>query len=433
MIINAIVVLVLVFVNGFFVAAEFALVKVKERHLRALAESGNGKARRAHFIQKHLPTYLSSCKLGITLASLGLGWVGEPMVAQSLAPLLHSLDIPAHWNHIIAFPIAFTTITFLHITLGEQVPKIYAITKFNQVSLVVSHPLHWFTVVLKPFIFVLNSLSNGMLRVIGFDTSELHGSATTEGELRLLVGESQEGGYVTPKEHKMIMSVLDLEDKMARRYAVPRHKITFLDTHKSTDENLRWAAQSEHSRLPLCNGDLDHCVGSLHVKDLFKVLAEKQTVPTLKSIARPISVLQETIKLDDLLTHFRKSKQHIALLSDEFGCISGMITLENVLEEVVGPIQDEFDNEASLITMLSETEAKALGICPIYRLSRSFQVEPRATSADTIGGYLSELADRALVAGESIQDTDLVYTILEGTGPSLMRLKISVKQPEIPT
>lgn len=428
MIVNAIVVLILVLINGFFVAAEFALVKVKERDLRALADSGSGKAKMAQLVHKHLPTYLSSCQLGITLASLGLGWVGEPMVARSLAPLLHTLDIPAHWNHIIAFPIAFTLITFLHITIGEQVPKIYAITKFNQVSLHVAHPLHWFTVVFKPFIFALNGLSNIMLRVIGFDTDELHVSATTEGELRLLVGESQEGGHVSQKEHKMIVSILDLEEKIARRYAVPRHAIAFLDSNNSTDENLRLAAESQHTRLPLCDRELENCLGILHVKDLFQNLAEKNTIPDLKTLARPTSILQETIKLDDLLAHFRNSKQHIALLTDEFGSISGMITLENVLEEIVGQIQDEFDNETNWITMISDQEAEALGTCPIDRLSRSFQIDSRNTTADTIGGYVTELADRILLKGESVSDSELTFTVTESTSSSITKLKVALNK-----
>jgi CBS domain containing-hemolysin-like protein len=229
MLINLIVVIALVATNGFFVAAEFALVKVRKGELKILADGGNTRARRALSIQQNLDTYLASCQLGITLASLGLGWVGEPMVAHSLAPILLAMNIAAEWHHYIAFPVAFAAITFLHITIGEQVPKIYAIAKFNRVSLFVSQPLHWFTVTLKPFIWVLNVLSNRMLQVIGFDTSELHGSAMTAAELRLLVRESKEEGHVSTKEHRMILNVLDLEDKSARRYAVPRHTVTILD------------------------------------------------------------------------------------------------------------------------------------------------------------------------------------------------------------
>lgn len=267
-----------------------------------------------------------------------------------------------------------------------------------------------------------------MLRVIGFDTSELHGSTTTEGELRLLVGESQEGGHVSQKEHKMIVCVLDLEEKVARRYEVPRHEIIFLDSNNSTEENLRLAAGSQHSRFPLCDSELENCLGILHVKDLFQTLTENKTIPELGTLARPTSILQETIRLDDLLTHFRNSKQHIVLLKDEFGSISGMITLENVLEEVVGQIQDEFDNETSLITMISDQEVEALGVYPIDRLSRSFQISPRETTTDTIGGYVNELADRILLEGESISDPDLTFIVVENSSVSTTKLRITLNE-----
>ncbi|MCC5024740.1 MAG: HlyC/CorC family transporter [Candidatus Synoicihabitans palmerolidicus] len=249
LLLNLFVVAALVTANGFFVAAEFALVKVRQGELKALAKTGHRKARRALSIQQNLDTYLSACQWGITLACLGLGWVGEPMVATALAPILAALNIPAEWNHYIAFPVAFTVITFLHITLGEQVPKIYAIAKSHRVTLLIAHPLHWFAVCFKPFIWALNAQSNSMLRIIGFDTSEPHGSALTATELRLLLRESQDGGHVSVKEHKMIVNVLDLEDKFARRYAVPRHAVVTLDINKSLEENLQLAARSQHTRL----------------------------------------------------------------------------------------------------------------------------------------------------------------------------------------
>ena len=286
MILNVLVVLVLVLANGFFVASEFALVKVREGELKALADRGSQKAKRVQSILQNLDTYLSSCQLGITLASLGLGWVGEPMVARSLSPLLRMLEVPERWDHFVAFPIAFVTITFLHITLGEQVPKIFAISKHNPVSLQIAHPLYWFTVTLKPFIFLLNSISNAMLRIIGFDTNDLHGQSTTEAELRVLLRESEEGGHVTKREHTMIENVLDLENKVARRYAVPRHQVVFLDANDPVDANLRLAAESEHTRIPLCRGKLEECLGVIHVKDIFQRMAAGEKIEDFSG-ARP--------------------------------------------------------------------------------------------------------------------------------------------------
>lgn len=431
MLINLFVVLALVAANGFFVAAEFALVKVRKGELKVLADRGNGRARRALAIQQNLDTYLAACQLGITLASLGLGWVGEPMVAHSLAPILLALNIGVEWHHYIAFPVAFAAITFLHITIGEQVPKIYAIAKFNSVSLFVSHPLHWFTVMLKPFIWALNALSNRMLLLIGFDSTELHGGAMTPAELRLLVRESKDGGHVSTKEHRMILNVLDLEEKSARRYAVPRHTVMILDISNSIEENLKYAAQSQHTRLPLCDGGLEKCIGVIHVKDLFLKLAEGHPVTDLKTFVRPISILPETIKLPALLAHYQKKKEHLALLVDEFGSISGMITIENVLEEVVGAIEDEFDHEVGSITLLNENEAEAKGNCPIDRLNRVFNLLPRETEADTIGGYITELAERIPKNGDSLADDELKFTVLEATTTSVVRVKIIRNIPEI--
>ncbi len=421
---NFLVVMALVAANGFFVAAEFALVKVRSGELKTLADVGSRKALRALSIHQNLDTYLSACQLGITLASLGLGWVGEPMVAQSLSPLLHAFDIPESWSHFIAFPIAFTAITFLHITIGEQVPKIYAISKFNQVSLYVAHPLYFFAKFFKPFIWALNSLSNMMLRTIGFDTSELHGSTTTEAELRLLLRESKEGGHVTSKEHRMIVNVLDLDTKFARRYAVPRHAIATLDINASIGTNLKIIAESKHTRLPVCDGDLDACIGVIHVKDLFQHLALNDSIGDLRAFLRPVSILPEKIALEAILAYFQKKREHLALLIDEFGSISGMITIENVLEEVVGAIQDEFDEEIGFITLLNENEAEAQGSCPIDHLSRALNVKARITDADTVGGYVVELAGRIPIKGESFSDGELTYTVLQATASFVGKVKI---------
>ncbi|MGZ0709190.1 hemolysin family protein [Coraliomargarita sp. W4R53] len=424
MLINSIVVLALVIANGFFVASEFALVKVREGDLKALANQGSPKAKRVQYILKHLDTYLSSCQLGITLASLGLGWVGEPMVAQSLAPFLRLLEVPVEWDHYIAFPVAFTAITFLHITLGEQVPKIYAIAKYRSISLQIAHLLYWFTKIFKPFIYCLNVISNSMLRIIGFNTDELHSHSTTEADLRLLVLESKEGGHVTQNEQRMIENILDLNDKIARRYALPRHLITFLNTENSIAENLRLAAQSKHTRLPLCDGDVDQCLGIIHVKDVFQLMAEGTAINDLRALARPVSVLPEKTRLEKLLAHFKKSKRHFALLVDEFGSISGMITLENILEEVVGVIQDEFDQEADPISWISDKEALVLGSCPIERISKLFQVTLKKNTSDTVSGYLTELIQSVPDVGESIKDGELEFQIIEVENHSVQKMKI---------
>ena len=224
----------------------------------------------------------------------------------------------------------------------------------------------------------------------------------------------------------MIVNVLDLEEKSARRYAVPRHTVVTLDINKTFAENLAIASRSQHTRLPLCDGGLDRCVGVVNVKDLFQHLANPQGTPDIKSLARPISILPETTKLETLLAHFQKKKDHLALLVDEFGSVSGIITLENVLEEVVGTIEDEFDHEVSFITLLNANEAEARGACPIDHLCRAFNLKPRDTEADTVAGYVMELAQKIPAKDDSISDADFTFTVTEATATSVQKVKIKL-------
>ena len=276
MIFNILLVLCLVAANGFFVAAEFALVKVRLGEVRVQARKGRKGAKTVESILGHLDGYLSACQLGITLASLGLGWVGEPMIARALEPLMDWIGVSHDKAHFFAFPIAFATITFLHITIGEQVPKMYAIQRYNSTAMVCGFPLVIFYRIFKPFIWVLNASSNVMLRMLGIEAGG-HGEAHTRDELRLVLLESSAGGHVSPRERKFMENVLGLDEKSARAFMLPRNQIEFLDAGNSIDSSIKQAAESGHSRLPICEGDLDHLIGILHVKDVFRAGLETKT------------------------------------------------------------------------------------------------------------------------------------------------------------
>lgn len=410
MFLNMLFVLLLVGANGFFVAAEFALVKIRLADVRANVSAGMRSAKLVENILEHLDSYLSACQLGITLASLGLGWVGEPMVAKSIQPLLDRFGVAPENAHYFSFPLAFGLITFLHITAGEQVPKMLAIQKFRGTAYFVSIPLAIFYKVFKPFIWVLNSASNFMLRAVGVKFGSEH-SAATEDELRMILLESAQGGDVSMRERLMMENVLDLEEKTARSRMLPRNQITFLDCEEPIQEQLGALAKSGHTRLPLCDGDLDHVLGIVHVKDVFRKLAAGQPPEDLRELMRPPVFILETVQLDCLLRELQKSRSIMALLVNEFGVVSGMITLENVLEEVVGPIQDEFDTEIPHIRKSGPNSYEVDASCPLSNVKRELNLKIKKVNAETIGGLVLEQIGHMPIVGEEVVVGDHRITI----------------------
>ena len=425
-------VLLLVGINGFFVAAEFALVKIRMSEVRLLAQSGRRTARALERILKRLDAYLSACQLGITLASLGLGWVGEPLVARTLEPLMEEFGVPASRAHFVAFPIAFALITFLHITAGEQVPKILAIYRYRPTALAVSLPLALFYMVFRPFIWLLNTSSNAMLRSIGIRLEGEHGVPPTEEQLRLLLAESAEGGHVSSHEHTLMENVLDLEEKVARRYMVPRSQIVYIDKNDSIEEKLRKARESGHTRLPLCDDDLDHIIGIVHIKDVFGALASHEKLTALADLARKPTFVPERITLYDLLCEFQKTQMPLAVLVDEYGVVSGMITLDDVLEEVVGPMLDEFDTHAPLVTETGPNRFEVDAVCPVDKVVEVCAIELPDTEADTIGGVVTDLLGHIPNPGEDVRVGRHKITVLDAEPTRVLRVLIEEEESADP-
>ena len=254
--------------------------------VRNAARAGSRTAKIVERLLLHLDAYLAACQLGITLASLGLGWVGEPLVARTLEPLFEAWSIPAQNIHYFSFPIAFLIITFLHITAGEQAPKIAAIQKYQATSQLIAYPLYLFYKFFKPFIWLLNESSNLMLRSVGIHVGGGHNAAPTEDQLRFLLSDSRAAGAVTMREQLIMANVLDLEEKIARRYMLQRSQIVFIDRNDPMDVKLRKVAESGHTRLPLCDGDIDHIIGIVHVKDVFQATLASDPLTTLIDLAR---------------------------------------------------------------------------------------------------------------------------------------------------
>ncbi|MDP7236382.1 MAG: hemolysin family protein [Candidatus Latescibacteria bacterium] len=427
MLLDLILILLLVATNGFFVAAEFALVKVRLSEIEALAEQGSKTAAVAKNIINQLDTYLSACQLGITLASLALGWIGEQRMATMLEPVVRSAGFAGETAHLIAIPIGFAIITFLHITAGEQVPKILAIQKCQLTSLFIGFPLLAFYKIFRPFIWFLNVSSNFMLKAIGISLISDHSEGHTEMELRLTLMSAAAGGHVTHREQHIMENVLDMESKSARRYMMPRREIVYINGHDSMEEKLRIAAESGHTRFPLCDEDLDQILGVVHIKDMFKALINEGDFTSLTQVAREPLFLPETIKLDALLGEFQRRHSVFAILVDEYGVASGMITLENVIEELVGPILDEFDFEPPQIIRKGLNRYEVEASCPVDTAIRVCQLElPEELTSDTIGGIMIELLGHIPQAGENVPAGVHLLTALQVEPTRIQKLSIDL-------
>ncbi len=404
-------ILVLVLLNGFFVAAEFALVKIRGSQLDPLVDDGNRTAELAKHITSHLDAYLSACQLGITLASLGLGWIGEPFLARMIEPAFSKLGIESLTVvHSVSFAIAFSLITFLHIVLGEQAPKILAIRKPMPATLWVSRPLQFFYAIFRPAIWFLNVSSNELLkRVFRIDPVSEHELAHSEEELRVILAESAHSQTVTQLGKEILINALDMRDRVVRDITTPRGEVMFLNTEDTFEENLKAAQESRHTRFPLCEGHLDQTIGQVHIKDLFTLL--RDTAPNLHSIKRELLAVPEMMPLEKLLTFFLAKHAHLALVIDEFGGTVGIVTLDNVLEELVGDIQDEFDAEKPELRKLAEDEFVVEGSLGLYELNDLIGLEVQSADVSTIGGYVTHLIGHLPKAGEQTRIEDYAVTI----------------------
>ena len=384
-------VVVLVFLNGFFVAAEFALVKIRDTQLNPLIAKGHRRARIARRVVRNLDASLSACQLGITLASLALGWVGEPVFATLLAPALDWLKIEsAAIRHSIAVVVGFTVITFLHITAGEQAPKWLAIQRPLPTSLWVVEPLEWFHRISYPFIWLLNHASLWMLRQLGLPSSGASEHGHSEEELRLLFAGSHARAGGSKLGHDIVLNALDLGRRVAREVMRPRQEIVALDTEASVTECLDVAEKTRYSRFPLCeSGDLDKTLGVVHFKDLFAMRLKAKQGRDLAAAMRKLIYVPETARLEKLLQLFLDRRLHMAIVVDEYGGTVGMITLENILEELVGQIQDEFDQEKPLLQKVGEQAWELAGTLPLHELSELIGENLAEEGITTTSGFVT--------------------------------------------
>jgi CBS domain containing-hemolysin-like protein len=390
--INIVIIVALILLNAFFVAAEFALVKIRGTQLDTLIAKGHRRAKVARHIIANLNSFLSATQLGITMASLGLGWVGEPLFTRVLSPVLVRLGVQSDaMLHSISFALGFSALTFFHISAGELAPKWTAIQKSLPIALWVAQPLRWFYIASYPFNWILNRSARWLLRQVGIEAAADSERAHSDEELRLVVSASQKQTGATALGRDIVLNALDLRRRIARQVMRPRQEITALDTEASIAECLEVAEKTRYSRFPLCEkGDLDKTLGVVHIKDLYAMRLKARSGADLVPAARKLIYVPETARLEKLLQLFLERKLHMAIVVDEFGGTMGMVTLENILEELVGQIQDEFDQEKPLLVRTGETTWEVAGTLPLHELQELLGGQLQEEGVTTASGWVTQ-------------------------------------------
>ena len=421
----------LVFLNGFFVAAEFALVKVRNTQLEGLITRGHRRAQMARRLITNLDAALSATQLGITLASLGLGWIGEPVFASLLEPLMGWMQIEsAEVKHTISFAVGFSLITFLHIVLGELAPKSLAIQKPLPTSLWIAYPMQWFHKLSYPAIWALNHASLWMLRRVGIEPASEAEMRHSEEELRLLFTESRPRTSGGELGHEIVLNALDLRRRIAREVMRPRQEIVGFDLDAPIAECLEIAERTRFSRFPLLEqGSLDRTAGVVHVKDLYALRRTAQRAADLAPHAHKILFVPETARLEKLLERFLKRKVHLALVVDEYGGTVGLVTIENVLEELVGQIQDEFDQEKPLLSKTGEHAWIVDGALPLHELSELVGEPLSGEDVATVSGWVTHRLGGFPKTGDVVQVSNHEMRVEQMDGPRVARLSLVRLEP----
>ena len=419
-------VLALVLLNGFFVAAEFALVRIRETQLDILVAKGSRRARMARHIVRHLNSYLSATQLGITMASLGLGWIGQPVFTQLFSPALLMLGVHSvALQESISFAIGFSTLTFFHITVGELAPKWLTIQKPLPVALWTAHPLRWFYLALYPFNRLLNHAARFLLKKIGIQPDGQADDAHSEEELRLVLASAQDA----PGGRNLILNALDLRHRAVREVMRPRHEINVFNTAATIGECVALEEKTRYSRFPLCEGgDLDKTLGVVHIKDLYALGDKARTAADLLPVARKLIYVPETARLEKLLQMFLERRLHFAIVVDEYGGTVGIATLENALEALVGQIQDEFDSEATQFVRKSENIWEVAGTLPLHELEKIIGEVPHDESVATASGWLTQKFGGFPKSGDALAVGNHELRVEEVEGPRVARLKITRRE-----
>ncbi|MFB5677796.1 hemolysin family protein [Paenibacillus terreus] len=420
---NLFLVLLLVFLNGVFVAAEFSLVKMRQSRLAQLESEGNRLAGYAIKVNSRLDAYLSATQLGITLTSLGLGWLGEPAVSELLVePLMYQLGITdGTLITTISVVIGFCVITFLHIVLGELAPKSLAIQRTEGVALLLSAPLLFFYKIFFPVIWLLNASANGLLRMFGIQPASEAEAAHSEEEIRILMNQSAMSGVIDSNEIKLMDNIFDFSDLLAREVMKPRTDMDCLYTNLSFEENLKIINETRHTRYPVAVGDKDQIIGFVHIADVF--LPDCGDKPDLASIARPILSVPESMEISQVLRLMQKNHVQMTLVMDEYGGTAGILTTEEILEEIVGDLYDEFEDERPSVEIVGDA-ISVDGRLLLEEVNEVAGTEIEDDEVDSIGGWLYKELEGNTQKGKSILLDGFKIEIEDSTKLRILRVKI---------
>lgn len=382
---------ILIALTAFFVVSEFAIVKVRPSRIDQLIEEGKNSAKAAKTIITQLDEYLSACQLGITVTALGLGWIGESTMQGLLSGLFVNVDIPDTLSHALSITLAFLIVTFLHVVIGELAPKTWAIQRSEQITLLISKPLILFYRIMYPFIWVLNGSARLISRMFGLNPNLEKENAHSEEELRIILSESFKSGEINQAEFKYVTNIFEFDDRIAKEIMVPRTEIVSIDINDSLETLKELIKTEKYTRYPITDGDKDHIIGFVNIKELLTglVFGKELNTDTLRAYIRPIIRVIDTIPISKLLIKMQREQVHIAILMDEYGGTSGLVTIEDIVEEIVGEIRDEFDlDEIPLIRQVSDNhyilDAKVL----VSEINELLSIDMNDDDVDTIGGWL---------------------------------------------
>lgn len=425
MIINLLIIAILIAFTAFFVAFEFAIVKIRGTRIDQLVSEGNKNAVVAKTIVTNLDEYLSACQLGITVTALGLGWLGEPTVELILHPLLSYFNMPESISSITSFILAFASVTFIHVVVGELAPKTFAIQKAETVTLIFARPMMLFYKIMYPFIKVLNGSARLIVGIFGLKPASEHEVAHSEEELQLIISESYKSGEINQSEYKYVNNIFEFDNRNANEIMVPRTEIIAFDISQSLNECLQIVTQENYTRYPVIDGEKDNIVGMVNMKEVFTEYIRGKNVETsIQEYVRPVIQVIESIPIQDLLVKMQKDRVHMAILMDEYGGTAGLVTVEDILEEIVGEIRDEFDaDEVPEINKISENKTIVEGKVLIDEINDLFGLDLDDSDMDTIGGWiLSEKMD--VVEGDKVRYDDYEFRVLEIDGYHIKSLEI---------
>ena len=430
----------LVFTNGFFVAAEFALVGARRTRIAQMAAEGNSAAKTAERAIEHLDSYIAATQLGITLASLALGWVGEPAIAHLFEPVFMVL-LPESMRetvlHTLSVALAFALVTLLHIVMGELVPKSIALQRPEATTLVVVRPVTWFLLLFRPVIRLMNGIGNRIVRMMGFEVTNEHSAVHSPEELEMLVRSSREAGYLQESEETLLRRAFDFSDIQVQEVMQPRVEVDAIDADAPLGEMLSIIASHHHSRYPVYRETIDNVVGLLMTKDLLDrviakpdMLAHREAACDLTNLLRKPLFVPETLSVDRLLRRMQESKTHLAVVLDEYGGMAGVATMEDVIELLVGDVRDEFDTADPAPTEGSDNLVD--GLTSLTEVAERFGELSEEASSTTLGGYVAEQLNRIPAVGDSVRYGDYEVRVETMDGMRVERVRFERLRPAEP-